>query len=267
MRMPSVNRMLVPIILTVSPLVLAADRQQLDDRQPESADRIAQHLDSYPPSAAGPRGSKPAVRNIAPQQRPLLFNYRPPNRGAPSQRVGGGTRSIDQLSVLAPRHIALTTQAQPRLYWFTTPGFRNNVRFRLGEAGIQPPLLEIQLPPQPDGGVHHLDLAVHDVHLEPGKLYEWGVILEPFPHQRIPPLVSRGRIAMDETDHPTLQDAPIEQRPYVAARQGYWYDAVDWISRLIADTGDAGLYRQRADLLEQGDLFSASLYERETRGR
>ncbi len=56
---------------------------------------------------------------------PPVFNYQPPNRGAPAQRVGGGTRSISQLSVLAPDHLARTSRARPRLYWYINPGFRN----------------------------------------------------------------------------------------------------------------------------------------------
>lgn len=266
MRTYSINKMLVPVILAAMPAMSVAQQTKSDALQRESAGRVVQQINHLVPTAAGQHAT-----DRVPQQRPPvpqrpLFNYQPPNRGAPSQRVGGGTRSINQLSALAPAHVALTSHTQPRLYWFVTPGFRNKLRFRLSEAGIQPPLLEIQLPPQPDGGVHYLDLAMHDVHLEPGKLYDWGVILEPFPHQRIPPLVSRARVAVDDS-YAIPANAPIGQKPYIAARQGYWYDALDWISRLISgDAGNAELYHQRADLLEQGGLMSAALYERETGG-
>src|SRR3712207_1026765 len=49
--------------------------------------------------------------------------YKPPVRGAPEGRVGGGTRGGDQtfmLSVLAPRHTGWTVQEQPVLYWYLT---------------------------------------------------------------------------------------------------------------------------------------------------
>ena len=260
MRISSLNKMLVPLTLAAMPSIAMAEDLKAVDPPQKSVDAVVEQLNKLPPPATGPRPYDPLQ-----QPRPL-FNYRPPDRGAPIQRVGGGTRSIGQLSVLAPRHIALTTRTQPRLYWFVSPGIRNKLRFRLSETGVKPPLLEIQLPPQPNGGVHHLDLKTHDVHLEPGKLYDWGVILEPFPHQRIRPLVSRGRIAVDDA-YPIPADAPLTQKPYIAAQRGYWYDALDWISRLIdADEGSVALYHQRADLLEQGNLLSAASYERETRG-
>jgi hypothetical protein len=209
---------------------------------------------------AAPAAAAGAERQQA--ERPV-FVYQPPNRGAPAQRVGGGTRSISQLSVLAPPHTGVTTQLQPRLYWFINPGFRNKMRFRLAEAGATPPLLEIQLPPQPNGGIQYLDLKAHNVRLEPGKLYDWGVMLEPFPHQRLPPLLSQARLAVDDSYAP-LQQAPLPQKAYLAAQQGYWYDALDWISQLIeAEGGSTQLRLQRADLLEQGELLSATAYERE----
>jgi len=194
---------------------------------------------------------------------PPAFSYRPPNRGAPAQRVGGGTRSISQLSVLAPDHVGRTSQARPRLYWYINPGFRNGVRFRLAKVGTTLPLLEILLPPQPNGGIQHLDLDLYNVSLEPGIHYEWGVMLEPFAHQRLPLLISRGAILMDDSA-PSLGLAPTLERPYLAAQQGYWYDAVDWISRRIeSEAPGTELRLQRAALMEQGGLFSAALYERE----
>jgi len=200
---------------------------------------------------------------------PPVFAYRPPNRGAPAGRLGGGTRGatgitgITHLSVLAPKHTAVTTQAQPRLYWYLSPGFRNDIRFRLSAAGSARPLLEIVLPPQPNGGIQRLDLAVHEIRLEPGKLYEWGVMLEPQPHQRWPALKSLARIAVDGPDA-TLEDATREQRPYLAAQRGYWYDALDGISRLAeADASNPEWRLQRASLLEQGGLVAAATYERE----
>jgi hypothetical protein len=194
---------------------------------------------------------------------PPAFSYQPPNRGAPAQRVGGGTRSISQLSALAPDHVGRTGQARPRLYWYINPGFRNGVRFRLAKVGTTLPLLEILLPPQPNGGIQHLDLDRYNVSLEPGIHYEWGVMLEPLAHQRLPLLISRGAILMDDSA-PSLGLAPTLERPYLAAQQGYWYDAVDWISRRIeSEVPGTELRLQRASLLEQGGLFSAALYEHE----
>ncbi|MCB1787522.1 MAG: DUF928 domain-containing protein [Chromatiaceae bacterium] len=220
---------------------------------------------ALPASATEEQAAQQPAQQAAPAT--PAFVYQPPNRGAPAERVGGGTRSISQLEVLAPGHTALTTQATPRLYWYINPGFRNKVRFRIGEAGVTPPLLEILLEPQPNGGIQHIDLAAHKVRLEPGKLYEWGVLLEPFPHQRMPPLVSLGRIVLDDSAAGTLAQVDVRQRPYAAAYKGFWYDALDGVSQQIESAnGDPQLRLRRAGLLDQGGLQTAASYEREMVG-
>jgi hypothetical protein len=244
-------RVLLPILLSIAAAVPAAD----DPATPQAL--------SQPASSDSGQTAQGPSTDAAQPPAPPRFIYQPPNRGVPAQRVGGGTRSITQLDVLAPDHTGLTSQAQPRLYWYINPGFRNKVRFRLAEAGVTPPLLEILLPPEPNGGIQHLDLAVHKVRLEPGRLYEWGVMLDPFPHQRLPPLASLGRILLDDTTT-ALQQASSAHKPYLAAQLGYWYDALDWVSQQIETNPPASELRlRRADLLEQGGLLSAALYERD----
>jgi len=222
---------------------------------------VALLIVAWPAYAACDKASEPAAEQVG--SPPAAFRYQPPNRGAPAQRVGGGTRSINQLSVLAPDHLALTSQAHPRLFWYINPGFRNKLRFRLAEASVTPPLIEIQLPPQPDGGIQNLDLELHGVRLEPGRRYEWAVALEPFAHERLPLLVSGGKILLVD-ELPEVRRASPRERPYLAAQRGYWYDALDWVTSLIdAAPDDTELRLQRASLLEQGGLHAAAMYEKE----
>ena len=50
-------------------------------------------------------------------------SYKPPLRGAPLTRVGGGTRGIGNtlaVNVLAPGETGLTTQEKPTIYWFAS---------------------------------------------------------------------------------------------------------------------------------------------------
>ena len=50
--------------------------------------------------------------------------YKPPLRGAPASRVGGGSRGVrtemPRLYVLAPPDIGFTTRAKPDLFWFAS---------------------------------------------------------------------------------------------------------------------------------------------------
>ena len=206
-------------------------------------------------------GDAPCER-IAPAAAPTIL-YQPPHRGAPARRVGGGTRSIGQLTALSPPGFGVSTRTEPRLYWYLDPGYRNGLRFLLRPVDGGPPLLEVAVPPQPDGGIRHLHLGEHGVRLEQGRTYEWAVVLEPEPHQRWPALVSRGLIAV-EAPPPALREAALQERPFLAARLGIWYDALEDLSRLMdARGGDRTWRLLRADLLDQGGLRAAAMYERQ----
>ena len=67
------------------------------------------HAQQKPPAAATPDAKATASAPV----------YKPPLRGAPGGRVGGGTRGTGReafiLSVLAPAHTGLTSSEQPVL--------------------------------------------------------------------------------------------------------------------------------------------------------
>lgn len=169
---------------------------------------------------------------------------------------------MSQFRALAPAHVALSTNRQPRLYWHIAPGFRNRLRFEIGAVGASKLLLETDLPPEPNGGIQHIDLGNHKVQLEPGTAYQWTVVLQPMPHERWKGVVSGGMIKVEPED-PQLQNATDHDRPYIAAKKGIWYDALDSISRLVESEPDATHWRlERAKLLEQGGLVESTAYER-----
>src|SRR5262245_24307949 len=70
--------------------------------------------------------------------------YKPPLRGAPSGRVGGGTRSgaardMFVLSALVPEDTGLTVSEQPVLYWFISTATTLPVEIAIpGPRAIQP---------------------------------------------------------------------------------------------------------------------------------
>lgn len=198
-----------------------------------------------------------------PASETTMLVYRPPvGLGAPRRRTGGGTRSMSQFRALAPAHVALSTNRQPRFYWHITAGFRNRLSFEIGAIGASELLLKKDLRPNPNGGIHYLDLRVHKVQLEPGTTYQWTVVLQPMPHERWKGVISGGMIKVVPEDR-QLKHASARSRPYMAARKGLWYDALDSISRLVESQPNVTHWRlERAKLLEQGGLVEATAYER-----
>ncbi|HYQ61173.1 MAG TPA: DUF928 domain-containing protein, partial [Desulfatiglandales bacterium] len=73
--------------------------------------------------------------------------YKPPRRGSPGGRVGGGTRGASleaavSLSVLVPDHVGITLQSQPNLYWFISKKTTQPIEFTITEKDAVKPLLE-----------------------------------------------------------------------------------------------------------------------------
>ncbi len=204
-----------------------------------------------------------ASANAGAASETVMFTYRPPaGLGAPKGRTGGGTRSMSQFRALAPAHVALSTNRQPQFYWHIAPGFRNRLSFEIVAVGASKPLLETDLPPEPNGGIHRLDLELHKVRLKPGTTYQWTIVLRPMPHERWKGMATGGMIKVVAED-PQLKNASVRDRPYIAARKGIWYDALGGISRLVENQPDAAHWRlERATLLEQGGLVEAAAYER-----
>lgn len=189
--------------------------------------------------------------------------YKPPLRGAPASRVGGGSRGADsgaapQIAVLAPDHTGYTTQEQPNLYWYLSKPVATRLEITvINDQSIQP-LLEKKLEIPTQAGIQRLSLKELGVRLDSGIEYRWFVGLVTDPQQRSNDIIASGTIQRNEAT-PALREklakADKQAVPFVYAEEGYWYDAIASISELIAaNPKDASLRQQRAALLEQAGL-------------
>lgn len=204
------------------------------------------------------------------------FTYRPPLRGAPATRVGGGTRSVGArpvtLNVLAPNETGFTTRDNPTVYWYVSESLTNPVELTITTTeplkDATPPALEITIQPPIAKGVHAVRLGDHGVTLKPGVEYQWFVAVVANPAQRSSDVVAGGaiqRIANADAVQMRLKQAPQQRLAAVYAESGIWYDAIDELSRQIsANPADAKLRQQRAALLEQVGLRDAAAFDRET---
>lgn len=210
------------------------------------------------PPAAGADNSMASVKAATPV-------YKPPMRGAPASRIGGGSRSTGEadfvLSVLAPDHTGLTSQAQPTLYWYTSGPSNATLEVTVIAEVAERPVLTQNLN-LTRGGVQSFDLAKHGVTLKPDTEYEWFVSAVPDPTQRSKDVTSGGtirRVAPDPAVQARVAAADERQAPLIYAEAGLWYDAIDALSRLIElHPDDAKLNAQRAALLDQVGLPAAA---------
>jgi hypothetical protein len=183
--------------------------------------------------------------------------YKPPIRGAPGGRVGGGTRGTDQtfvLSVVAPNHTGLTTQEQPELFWYLSKAISTPMEFTLMDDKGVKPLIEATLGVTSQPGIQRVRLADYGARLEPGKHYQWYVALVVDPEKRSKDVLAGGSIERIEQSEGLSSLSATELASFYADH-GIWYDAIAAVSNLIdAAPQDSTLRKQRAALLEQAGL-------------
>jgi hypothetical protein len=204
-----------------------------------------------------PADSKASEAKAAPAP-----EYKPPMRGAPGGRVGGGTRGTGReafiLSVLAPNHTGLTISEQPVLYWFISSASSLPVEITVVDPQKSEPLLELQVKPPIVQGVHRIRLADHGVRLERGVVYQWYVAVMPDAGRRSKDILAGGtieRVPAPGDLAARLAQAPKADQPVVYAEASLWYDAIAAFGELIdAAPQDRGLLERRSALLRQVGL-------------
>ena len=201
-------------------------------------------------------------KSITPGGMPV---YKPPLRGAPGGRIGGGTRGLKNavtLLVLAPNHVGLTVQEQPTLYWYSSKPTSSRIVIKIIENQTKAQIFEKQSNQPVPPGVHPIRLADHKVHLLPHTEYKWSVAAVSDPDDRSKDIRAGGlieRIEIPESLRSKLTQAEKGEIPKIYAEAGIWYDALMAISDLIEATpGDTVLRKQRSALLEQVGLSEAA---------
>lgn len=189
-----------------------------------------------------------------------FFAYKPPRRGAPATRIGGGTRGIagqdnPEVHLLVPEHTGLSANEQPVLHWFVSgkPSADVIFEFALVNDDTFETLVETRLQNVNKAGYQVLKLADFGVRLEPGMPYQWSVALVIDEKQRSGDIISSGTIEYvapgSELAKQLAASSPMEQaRTY--AESGYWYDSINILS--VQD--DARSRANRDALLEQAGL-------------
>jgi len=197
-------------------------------------------------SPAAPEAAKAAV-----------IVYKPPPRGAPRARIGGGVRGARAMPTplaLVPEHVGMTARSAPALYWHVdgVPDDRVRIFFTLVEEGGRRPVVERELRRPKSAGIQRVRLRDYGATLRSGVVYEWSIAMVPDMGKRSHDLVALAYIERVPARDSAAGDAEAE------ARAGLWYDAFETLSNQIAaNPGAAKPRRERAELLKQVGLDAA----------
>jgi hypothetical protein len=188
--------------------------------------------------------------------------YKPPLRGAPSSRVGGGSRGVGDdspvLAVIAPDHTGLTLQEQPTLYWYVSKKVPAHVEITVIDDVSIKPLLEKNLDTPVGPGIQGLRLKDYGINLQPGIEYRWHVAIVVDPNQRSNDIIASGtikRIVNSESMRQKLTHAQGNAAVAAYAEEGIWYDAIAALmAQMDADPLNQELQQQYQALLQQVGL-------------
>lgn len=107
--------------------------------------------------------------------------------------------------------------------------------------------------------------ADYHVRLKPDVEYEWFLTIVCDADERSADFMTTAAIKYAELSGDASKqaaDTPKEKRYLVYADKGYWYDAIDTLSRMIeAKPGDKTLRKHRAALLDQVSLLKPAAYD------
>jgi len=194
--------------------------------------------------------------------------YTPPLRGAPGNRIGGGTRggpeALPDLAALVPDHTSLSATVQPTLYWTLSAPTDKPMELAVNDENAGTALFSLAIPVGAKAGLHSFDCASKAIRLAAGVDYTWLVVLKVDPEEPSKNVLAGGHIVCIE---PSAEiKARLSQAgsnaASVYAQAGYWYDALKASMDLVAaNPGQAEPRRQLTGLLEQAGLSPAASAE------
>jgi hypothetical protein len=169
------------------------------------------------------------------------------------------------MSPLASQRTGFTTESQPTLRWYISGSWPGKIEFTLNESGAVEPVLETYIEGPADEGIYRISLSDYNISLKPNVEYEWFLVIVPDPEERSADFLGSATIQYIEpsdTLSNRLKNAKTEELHYVYAEEGYWYDAIEKLSKMIEEQpGNTGLRASRAALLKQENLPLAAAYD------
>jgi Domain of Unknown Function (DUF928) len=199
--------------------------------------------------------------------------YVPPSRrGAPARTQGGGSRGCDLESVpvtllAPPDHVGMTTEAHPKLFWYSAKDSILPMQISLVEPGVSEPLWVTQVPTGP-AGFNYIQIPATVPDLVAGRRYRWTVTRLCNVRRPSNNTYARGwieRVASDPIAG-AVKSLSITDRVNAYAEAGLWYNAVTEAvgNPQISDPDDRSLI---LSLLEQGGLTGIVLQEQKRLNR
>ena len=192
-------------------------------------------------------------KNIGQERRKIFYNKIP-----------------EHIISITPEHVGLTSKEQTILLWYISDSWPDKIEFSLNEFGtLNPePILELQIDNIEKEGIYAINLKDYNIKLKLELEYEFFFAIVLDETERTADILTSGTIKFIKPSKrliDRLQKIESEKHYYIYADEGYWYDALESLSKLIIDHPDNPLFKkQRSYLIEQINLPLAAAYDKNT---
>jgi hypothetical protein len=213
------------------------------------------------PVPADPNGPS----SIAPK--PLAFHPPGVSSGILPIRIGGGSRggSTNGLALVAlvPDCLVYTSVEQPTLYWYQSDIVTHPCQITVTIPKYAKPLIVLKTDAQVPAGIHAIRFPKLNAKLAPDVAYYWSVAVLMDPESHSQDIIASGliqyKVPTPEVAAQLAASSPAD-KPSIYAQNGYWYDALQFLSDEIDhDPKNADLRATYASLLKQVGLDGARI--------
>ena len=212
-------------------------------------------------SLSGTRGSNTISQSLTEDLSEMIETNLKRKGTAKSKQVTFPKRLVP----IASEQTGFTSNSQPNLYWYISAQYQGKMDFKLNESQVSQPVLSVKITGSPAEGIYGLKLKNYNVKLKPGIEYEWFITIITDPQERSGDIYASATIMYVEPSndlHDKFNMASLQQKYYVYAKNGYWYDSISSLSSLIEQFATTKKYRlHRAALLKQVNLTIAARYD------
>ena len=189
------------------------------------------------------------------------IRYVPPGRrGAPVRTQGGGSRNcgltLSPVTLLAPLdHVGLTTQAHPKLLWYSANDSMLPVQITIVEPGMSEPLWTSEVKGS-NAGLNQIELPDSLPDLVVGRRYRWSLTRLCSVRRGTESVVAKGWIERVAPTSANLgSTGSLDDRVNAYAASGLWYDAIAKAAEgNLANGQSSALSPLVMTLLEQGGI-------------
>ena len=169
------------------------------------------------------------------------------------------------LASLAPAHTGITSRRQPVLYFYVSSPWPGPITFIMNSETEIEPVLEIKIKGPSKEGILSVDLKKQGIFLNHGIEYEWFAVITPDEKERSADFFGSAVIKYERPSkafREKIKRVSKERRLFLYAEAGYFYDAIDVVSRLIGSNLKTPIFRfHRAALTRQAALPFVAEYD------